>query len=51
MNIKAKLDGVACEVIDFFTDEAGKSFVTVRATEFKSFNREVAAERIEVVTE
>ena len=51
MNVKAKLDGIACEVIDFFKDEAGKSFVTVIPTEFKSFSREVEADRIELVAE
>jgi len=42
----ARLDGIACEVQDFFLDEEGKMYVTVRPTEFSSFSREVSADRI-----
>ena len=42
----ARLDGVLCEVQDFFVDEDGKMYVTVRPTEFRSFSREVSADRI-----
>lgn len=44
--MSAQLDGILCEVEDFFTDENGKMYATVKPTEFRSFCREVSIDRI-----
>ena len=44
--MKARLQGILCEVEEFFTDEDGKQYVIVRPVEFDSISREVETERI-----